>query len=417
MKEERLKIFVSAYACEPGLGSEIGVGWHWILEMNKYFDLWVLTREKNRPTIESWLSRNKLNHEIHFIYYDTPYWMRWWKKGLRGVRIYYTLWQHLTNNIVKDIMVKENIKIYHLLTYGNSLWPASKFGQKQFFIWGPTGGVDSIPFDYFRHYSFKWKLIELTRRAIVKLLPYNLGFITRCKNANLILCKSNSLLENIPHKYKEKARLFTDVAVEIKDINKYHSTRSNDDLVKFLIVGRLDGWRGFDILIEAFFLAYKVNKNIRLDIIGGGSERNRLFKLISRLRLNNIITMHGQVSMDEYYQFMIDCDVVCNPSLKEGAVTTAFDSMSFGKPLICIDTGGYTKYFNNEYAIILQRKRRSEVIQMLASSILKMTDSSYRKQLGERSKSVSYEYTWEIKGQSIYETITNSYDKYRSVNI
>lgn len=417
MKEERLKIFVSAYACEPGLGSEIGVGWHWILEMNKYFDLWVLTREKNRPTIESWLSRNKLNHEIHFIYYDTPYWMRWWKKGLRGVRIYYTLWQHLTNNIVKDIMVKENIKIYHLLTYGNSLWPASKFGQKQFFIWGPTGGVDSIPFDYFRHYSFKWKLIELTRRAIVKLLPYNLGFITRCKNANLILCKSNSLLENIPHKYKVKARLFTDVAVEIKDINKYHSTRSNDDLVKFLIVGRLDGWRGFDILIEAFFLAYKVNKNIRLDIIGGGSERNRLFKLISRLRLNNIITMHGQVSMDEYHQFMIDCDVVCNPSLKEGAVTTAFDSMSFGKPLICIDTGGYTKYFNNEYAIILQRKRRSEVIQMLAASILKMTDSSYRKQLGERSKSVSYEYTWEIKGQSIYETITNSYDKYRSVNI
>lgn len=417
MKEERLKIFVSAYACEPGLGSEIGVGWHWILEMNKYFDLWVLTREKNRPTIESWLNVNKLNHEIHFIYYDTPYWMRWWKKGLRGVRIYYTLWQHLTNNIVKDIMVKENIKIYHLLTYGNSLWPASKFGQKQFFIWGPTGGVDSIPFDYFRHYSFKWKFIELLRRTIVKSLPYNLGFITRCKNANLILCKSNSLLENIPSRYKEKAKLFTDVAVEIKDINKYHSTRSNDDLVKFLIVGRLDGWRGFDILIEAFFLAYKVNKNIRLDIIGGGSEKNRLFKLIAKLRLNNIITMHGQVSMDEYYQFMIDCDVVCNPSLKEGAVTTAFDSMSFGKPLICIDTGGYTRYFNNEYAIILQRKRRSEVIQMLASSILKMTDSSYRKQLGERSKSVSYKYTWEIKGKSIYETITNSYDKYRSVNI
>jgi hypothetical protein len=24
------KIFVSAYACEPDLGSEIGVGWHWV---------------------------------------------------------------------------------------------------------------------------------------------------------------------------------------------------------------------------------------------------------------------------------------------------------------------------------------------------------------------------------------------------
>ena len=32
----KLKIFVSAYACEPGLGSEIGVGWHWVLEMSEY---------------------------------------------------------------------------------------------------------------------------------------------------------------------------------------------------------------------------------------------------------------------------------------------------------------------------------------------------------------------------------------------
>ena len=50
------KIFVSAYACEPGLGSEIGVGWHWVLEMSRYFELWVLTRESNRPTIEPWIA-------------------------------------------------------------------------------------------------------------------------------------------------------------------------------------------------------------------------------------------------------------------------------------------------------------------------------------------------------------------------
>ena len=33
----KLKIFVSAYACEPGLGSEIGVGWHWVLEFFYFF--------------------------------------------------------------------------------------------------------------------------------------------------------------------------------------------------------------------------------------------------------------------------------------------------------------------------------------------------------------------------------------------
>ena len=82
--KERLKIFVSVYACEPNLGSEIGVGWHWVLEMSKYFDLWVLTRESNRHTIEPWTAAHPEYAHIHWLYYDWPKWARCWKKGLRG---------------------------------------------------------------------------------------------------------------------------------------------------------------------------------------------------------------------------------------------------------------------------------------------------------------------------------------------
>ena len=85
---QRLKIFVSAYACEPDLGSEIGVGWHWVLEMSKYFELWVLTRESNRHTIEPWIDKHPAFKNIHWLYYDWPKWARFWKKGLRGVRTY-----------------------------------------------------------------------------------------------------------------------------------------------------------------------------------------------------------------------------------------------------------------------------------------------------------------------------------------
>ena len=56
---EKIKVFVSAYACEPGLGSEIGVGWHWVLEMSKNFELWVLTRKSNQQNIEKWMNTHK----------------------------------------------------------------------------------------------------------------------------------------------------------------------------------------------------------------------------------------------------------------------------------------------------------------------------------------------------------------------
>ena len=72
-KNKKLKIFISAYACEPNLGSEIGVGWNWVLQMSTFFELWVLTRKSNQSSIETWLSKNKDYNHINFLYFDLPY--------------------------------------------------------------------------------------------------------------------------------------------------------------------------------------------------------------------------------------------------------------------------------------------------------------------------------------------------------
>jgi glycosyltransferase involved in cell wall biosynthesis len=411
MIQSKLKIFVSAYACEPNLGSEIGVGWHWVLEMSKYFDLWVLTRKSNQSTIEKWLSKHPIQNKIHFLYFDLPKKLRFWKKGLRGVRTYYTIWLWCTNAIVKRTMRKNNIKLFHHLTYGNALLPVSSFGQKQFFVWGPIGGVDSIPYDYSKHYSSKSRIIESIRRLMVKTLALNLGFNQRCKNAQLIFCKSQSIYEQIPKKYRHKAMLFTDVAVEPKDVTKFvaPTLKKDSSAIKYLSVGRLDAWRGFDLLIEAFSGAVKQNSQIQLEILGKGSDKKRLKAIIQQLDINSHVTMTGQVSMEEYYSKLANCDVVVNPCLKEGAVTTAFDSLSFGKPLIGIDTGGYTQYFKDDYSIIIPRNSRIEVVNNLTAAILELTNNELRKQFSLKSLDVSRFNTWENKGQKIYKAIIEKY--------
>lgn len=407
---KKLKIFVSAYACEPNLGSEIGVGWHWILEMSKYFDLWVLTRKSNQKTIESWLIDNPNFKSINFNYYDLPYYLRFWKKGLRGVRIYYNIWQRLTNNIVKQIMQKNDIDIYHLLTYGNAIWPVSKYGQKQFFIWGPTSVGDTIPKDYSIHYNLKSQIIEEIRRLSVKLLSINKGFKRRCMDANLILCKTENTYNFIPDNCKFKSKVFTDVAANIIDISDFKSVRKEDDLtIKYLAVGRLDAWRGFDLIIEAFVKAYDLNSKIRLDILGKGNDYSRLKELIIKNKMESVISLKGKVSMQEYYQKMADCDVVVNACLKEGAVTTAFDSMSFAKPLICIKTGGYTRYFHDDYAVLVSLTNRFNTISKLTESVLLLTSKAERIKKGIKAKLMSKEFVWQKKGIQIHEVITKAY--------
>lgn len=411
MLNEKLKIFVSAYACEPDIGTEIGVGWHWTLEMSKYYELWVLTRKSNKESIERWSSESKEKYDIHYIYFDMPKVLRFWKKGLRGVRTYYVIWQKLTNRIVRRTMKENNIHIYHLLTYGNSLWPVSNYGMKQFFVWGPTGGVDSIPREYSKYYSMRSKIVELVRRTVVRTLPFNAGFQKRCKNANLILCKSNSMYDAISDKYKEKAMLFTDVAVEPHSGYVTSKKNKNEENIKYIVVGRFDPWRGFDILIEAFAKAVKLNPKIELEIIGDGKDKRRLEKLIKENGIQKYVKLAGQVPIKTYYEKISYSDVVVNSCLKEGAVTAAFDALSFGKPLIGIDTGGYTRYFKKNYSIIIPRLGRSQTIDMLRDAIVKMFDVNIRGDMSRNALEASTRYTWEIKGKEIFEEISKAYNE------
>lgn len=405
---KKTKIFVSSYACEPELGSEIGVGWHWVLEMSKYFELWVLTRKSNQHNIETWMNQQRENYNIHFIYFDLPKALRFWKKGMHGVRTYYIIWQMLTNRIVKKTMRENDIKIYHLLTYGNSLWKASRYGMKQFFVWGPTGGVDTIPAEYSKHYNMKSRLVEFVRRMVVKTLPFNYGFRKRCKNADLIFCKSHNMYHAIPEKYREHAMLFTDVAVEFKNFEKTDKLTGNVK-TKYIVVGKLDAWRGFDILVEAFAKAYEVNTDIELEIVGKGADWDRIKSLIKDKKMEGIVHMCGKVDMNEYFEKMNSADVIVNSCLKEGAVTVAFDSMALSKPLICVDTGGYTRYFNNDYAMVLNRGHRKQLIDDMVSAILCMTDKKLREEYGRKAHEAGEKYTWEFKGKVIYDEIVKAY--------
>ena len=401
---DKLKIFVSAYACEPGLGSEIGVGWHWVLEMSKHFELWVLTRESNRGTIEPWIAAHPEFGGIHFLYFDLPKWARFWKKGMRGVRTYYNIWQACTNRIVKRTMRENGIKVFHHLTYGNVLWKVSTYGQKQFFIWGPVGGLETIPAEYSNHYARKSRLIEWVRRAAIKMLPTNIGFKRRCKNADLMLCKTEITRDLIPAQDRERAVLFTDVAVEKQPAAT--GTNSKDgDRVEFITVGRLDAWRGFDLVIESFARVAKTNKNIHLTIVGKGADKERLLGIVKRLGLHEQVTFAGKVEMDEYYRLLAASDIVVNASLKEGAVTVSFDSMAMGKPLICLDTTGYTRYFSNDYAVVIPRTSREEVITNLAAAMERMTDADERTAIGEKAKSAGAQFTWAARGEEFKELL------------
>lgn len=242
------------------------------------------------------------------------------------------------------------------------------------------------------------------RRAAIKTLPLNFGFKKRCRKANLILCKTEITRDLIPAKDRDKTVLFTDVAVKKQPIVA-NADSKNNRAVEFITVGRLDAWRGFDLVIESFARLAKEKSNVHLTIVGKGADKERLQQLAKVLNVNEKITFTGKVSMDEYYRLLAAADVVVNASLKEGAVTVSFDSMSMGKPLICLDTTGYTRYFSNNYAVVIPRIGREEVVANLAAAMERMTNADERTAIGEKARNAGAQFTWAARGEEYKELL------------
>ena len=76
--------------------------------------------------------------------------------------------------------------------------------------------------------------------------------------------------------------------------------------------------------------------------------------------------------------------------------------MAMGKPLICLDTTGYTRYFSSDYAEIIPIQSRNRTIEDLSKALLKLTDFDLRKKMGAMAFENAQNFTWENKGIEIY---------------
>ena len=55
-----------------------------------------------------------------------------------------------------------------------------------------------------------------------------------------------------------------------------------DGITRFIMVGRLEAWRGFDLAIEAMAIAVKENSKLHLDILGKGTEKEQILQHIKQ---------------------------------------------------------------------------------------------------------------------------------------
>jgi len=104
-----------------------------------------------------------------------------------------------------------------------------------------------------------------------------------------------------------------------------------------LIVGRLaadEGYKGHDLLLEAWPSILEHHPDARLWIVGDGDDRLRLESLAARLGLGRAVTFMGHVSNRELDALYWRCGFFVMPSLHEGFGLVFLEAMRAGKACI-----------------------------------------------------------------------------------
>lgn len=359
-----LRIVAFAYACEPDKGSEPGAGWVWAQMLTTLGQVWVVTRANNRPAIEAALPSLESRDRLHFVYVDLPRWARFWKRGQRGVRLYYLLWQMAALVRARRLHRRERFDLAWHLTLANAWLGSTAALVGPPFVYGPVGGGvgtswrllpalggRGIAYELFRAWTRFWGryLNPLARLAWMR--------------ASVILAQNGDLERWLPARHRSKVRVFQNAVLDGSPLPSAGESAPSRVAV---YAGRLLAWKGVAIGIRAIAEL----PDWRFVVCGSGPDELRLRRLAERLGIVERVEFRGWVARERLQEIMqTEADVFLFPSMHDEAGWVVVEALAAGLPVICLDIGGPPALIGQSGRAVSAEGDRATVVRRVAEAL------------------------------------------------
>jgi len=401
--ERRLKVLLSAYACEPDKGSEPGVGWNWVRQIAPFHEVWVITRANNREPIEKALGEHPLPN-AHFIYFDFPRWTRFWKRGQRGVHLYYYLWQLGAYFVAREWHERVGFDIGHHVTFVNYWLPSFLALLPIPYIWGPVGGGESTPRAFRSAFSLRGRIYELARDLSRWLGEHDPLVRLTARRAALGLTTTEETAKRMRALGCPRVEVMSEAALAEEEIEQLGKLPLRTALpFRVLSLGRLLHWKGFHLGLEPFAELQRAVPESEYWLIGDGPERKRLERLADRLGLDGKVRFWGALARARALELLAECDVLIHPSLHDSGGWVCLEAMAAGRPVICLDLGGPAFQVTDETGIKVLPLSPEQAVRDLAAAMLKLaTDPDLRARMGKAGRQrIQDDFSCDKKGDLI----------------
>ncbi|MCS3901089.1 glycosyltransferase family 4 protein [Methanococcus voltae] len=189
------------------------------------------------------------------------------------------------------------------------------------------------------------------------------------------------------------------------NLSEYCINQNSDELMEFreelgvenddymlLYVGRLEHQKGVNYLIRAFKILLDKYSNLKLVLVGEGSQQDYLQSLSENLCCKDNLIFTGFKNGDELKKLYCCADICVVPSIYEPFGLVALESMASETPIVVSNTGGLSEIVNSKNGIKVEPKNPKK----LATAVSKLIENNeFRNKIVNNAKNDLLNYNWD----------------------
>ena len=349
----RLNVLVQAYACNPSLGSEEGVGWGWVCAISEHHDLHVLTAAYHHDDIESYLEEHPCLRKrvtFHYVpakkwhYAPTPRWKRIEDSILKPIMNFaYRLWQRDAYRYARALAEEEAFDLVHVITYVGFRFPGAFWKLPMPLVWGPIGGLENTPWRYLP--SMGWRgAVMYTGRNILNILDkWLLRDPVKAfrKSDGAVIAATSGIRREIRSRYGVDSIVRCEIGMAPDSSPGALSERGPDEPLRIAWSGLHIPRKALPLLLDAL-TRLPSDMPWELTVLGAGPLTDAWREQARSLGLDDRIRWTGRIPRDEAVARVRASHVMVVTSLYDLTSTVVVEALAVGLPVICPDHYGFS---------------------------------------------------------------------------
>jgi L-malate glycosyltransferase len=175
-------------------------------------------------------------------------------------------------------------------------------------------------------------------------------------------------LITVPSRYLEKCFQEQGFACAIVanpiDLDRFKFRHRQQLRPRLLVTRNLEPMYNVAMALQAFAIVKRVYQNSRIDIVGTGSEAQKLKAWVENNGLEGVF-FHGAVRNDEMPKYLQEADILLNPTNVDNLPMSLIEAFATGLPVVSTKVGGIPDLVGEETALLVEAGNYHEMAEKI----------------------------------------------------